>query len=130
MPHQFPDGAVFYRKLRHDFPLAVRAEGSWIEDEVGRRWLDASGGAVVANLGHGGPLAAEIADAVAEEIRTLGYINASQFTHRAVEELASELVALTPGDLDFAYFLASGSEAVEAGVKLARQAQVESGRPG
>ncbi len=129
MTHRFPDSAVFYRKLRHDFPLAVRAEGSWIEDESGRRWLDASGGAVVANLGHGGPLAGEIADAVAAEIRTLGYVNGTQFTHRAVETLASELVALTPGDLDFAYFLASGSEAVEAAVKLARQVQVESGRP-
>jgi len=129
MAHRFPESAVFYRKLRHDFPLAVRAEGCWIEDENGRRWLDASGGAMVANLGHGGPLAAAIADAVAEEIRTLGYVNGTQFTHRAVETLASELVALTPGDLDFAYFLASGSEAVEAAVKLARQVQVESGRP-
>ncbi len=129
MTHRFPDSAVFYRKLRHELPLAVRAEGSWIEDEGGRRWLDASGGAVVANLGHGGPLAGEIADAVAAEIRGLGYINGTQFTQRAVEDLARELTALTPGDLDFAYFLASGSEAVEAAVKLARQVQVESGRP-
>lgn len=130
MPHRFPDSAVFYRKLRHDFPLAVRAEGSWIEDEHGRRWLDGSGGAVVANLGHGGPLADAIAAAVADEIRSLGYVNGTQFTHHAVEALARELTALTPGDLDFAYFLASGSEAVEAAVKLARQVQVESGRPG
>lgn len=129
MPYRFPDSAVFYRKLRHDFPLAVRATGAWIEDESGRRWLDASGGAVVANLGHGGPLAGEIAEAVAAEIRGLGYINGTQFTHRAVEDLARELTALTPGDLDFAYFLASGSEAIEAAVKLARQFQVESGRP-
>ena len=129
MTHRFPESAVFYRQLRHDFPLAVRAEGSWIEDESGRRWLDASGGAAVANLGHGGPLAGEIADAVAAEIRQLGYINGTQFTHHAVEDLARELVALTPGDLDFAYFLASGSEAVEAAVKLARQVQVEAGRP-
>jgi hypothetical protein len=129
MTHRFPESAVFYRKLRHEFPLAVRAEGSWIEDESGRRWLDASGGAVVANLGHGGPLAGEIADAVAAEIRGLGYVNGTQFTQRPVEELAAGLCALAPGDLDFAYFLASGSEAVEAAVKLARQVQVESGRP-
>lgn len=129
MAHRFPESAVFYRKLRHEFPLAVRAEGCWIEDDGGRRWLDASGGAVVANLGHGGPLAGEIAAAVAAEIGGLGYINGTQFTHRAVEDLARELTAKTPGDLDFAYFLASGSEAVEAAVKLARQIQVESGRP-
>ncbi len=130
MAHRFPDSAVFYRHLRHEYPLAVHAEGSWIEDENGRRWLDASGGAMVANLGHGGSLAGTIADAVAAEIRSLGYVNGTQFTHRAVEALARELTALTPGDLDFAYFLASGSEAVEAAVKLARQVQVESGRPG
>lgn len=129
MTRRFPESAVFYRKLRHEFPFAVCAEGSWIEDDSGRRWLDASGGAAVANLGHGGALAGVIAEAVAAEIRTLGYVNGTQFTHRAVEELAAELVALTPGDLDFAYFLASGSEAVEAAVKLARQVQVESGRP-
>jgi len=129
VPHRFPDSAVFYRKLRHDYPLAVRAEGSWIEDDRGRRWLDASGGAAVANLGHGGPLAGEIAEAVAAEIRGLGYINGTQFTHAAVEALAAELCSRTPGDLDFAYFLASGSEAVEAAVKLARQVQVEAGRP-
>ncbi|MEO8276187.1 MAG: aminotransferase class III-fold pyridoxal phosphate-dependent enzyme, partial [Thermoanaerobaculia bacterium] len=126
---RFPDSAVFYRKLRHDFPLAAHAEGTWIVADDGRRWLDASGGAVVANLGHGGPLAGAIADAVAEEIRGLGYVNGTQFTHRAVEDLARELTAETPGDLDFAYFLASGSEAVEAAVKLARQFQVESGKP-
>ena len=28
MPHRFPESAVFYRKLRHDFPLAVRAEAA------------------------------------------------------------------------------------------------------
>jgi adenosylmethionine-8-amino-7-oxononanoate aminotransferase len=130
MTHRFPESSVFYRRLRHDFPLAVRGEGSWIVAEDGRRWLDASGGAVVANLGHGGALAGATADAVADEIRDLGYVNGTQFTHHAVEDLARELVALTPGDLDFAYFLASGSEAVEAAVKLARQVQVESGRPG
>jgi adenosylmethionine-8-amino-7-oxononanoate aminotransferase len=52
------------------------------------------------------------------------------FTHDAVEELAAELAALCPGDLDLVYPLASGSEAVEAALKLARQYWVESGRPG
>jgi len=127
MEHVFPESRVFYRKLRRNYPLAVAADGCWIVDEAGRRYLDAAGGAVVANLGHS---LAEIAECVAAEIRTLGYVNGTQFTHAAVEELARELTSRLPGDLDFAYFLASGSEAVEAAVKLARQVWVERGRAG
>ncbi|HEX4954927.1 MAG TPA: aspartate aminotransferase family protein [Thermoanaerobaculia bacterium] len=126
MAHRFPEGHVFYRRLDRAYPLAVRAEGAWIVDEEGRRYLDASGGAAVANLGHD---LGDLAEAVAAEIRTLGYVNGTQFTHRAVEELSAELCAVMPGDLDFAYFLSSGSEAIEAAVKLARQFWLEAGRP-
>src|SRR5207249_3246699 len=45
-------------------------------------------------------------------------------------ELAAELAVTLPGDLDKLYFLSSGSEAVEAALKLARQYWVESGKPG
>ncbi len=127
MAHRFPESRVFYRKLQRDYPLAVAADGCWIVDAEGRRYLDASGGAVVANLGHA---LDGVADAVAEAIRTLGYVNGTQFTHRPVEELALELTERLPGDLDFAYFLGSGSEAIEAAVKLARQIWVERGRAG
>jgi adenosylmethionine-8-amino-7-oxononanoate aminotransferase len=47
-----------------------------------------------------------------------------------VEEFAAELARLSPGDLDLVYPLGSGSEAVEAGLKLARQYWVEAGFPG
>ena len=60
---------------------------------------------------------------------TLAYINGTQFTHEPVERLAAELARRAPGDLSHAYFLGSGSEAVEAALKLARQYWVESGRP-
>ncbi len=118
---------VFHRKLRQQLPWAVRGEGSWLVDAAGRRYLDGSGGALVANLGHD---LGDVADAVAAEIRRLGYVNGTQFTHAAVEELAAELAAVLPPPLAVSYFLSSGSEAVEAAVKLARQLQVERGRPG
>src|SRR5207253_5079291 len=47
-----------------------------------------------------------------------------------VEELARELAATLPGELDKLYFLSSGSEAVEAALKLARQYWIEAGKPG
>jgi adenosylmethionine-8-amino-7-oxononanoate aminotransferase len=104
----------------------VRAQGCWIEDEAGKRYLDASGGALVVNVGHG---VREIADALSAQARTLGYVNGTQLTNGPAEELAAELAALLPEPLRYSYFLGSGSEAIEAAVKLARQFWVESGRP-
>lgn len=124
--YRYPDGHVFYRKLVRAFPRIVRGEGCWLVDDQGKRYLDAVGGAYVANLGHSNP---EIADAMAQQARQYGYLSATAFTHAAVEELASELAATLPGDLDKLYFLSSGSEAVEAALKLARQYWVESGKP-
>ena len=125
-PHRYPDSHVFYRKLGHEYPKIVRGEGCWLIDERGKRYLDAVGGAYVANLGHANP---EIADAMARQARQFGYLSGTMFTHDPVEELAAELADTLPGDLSKLYFLSSGSEAVEAALKLARQYWVERGRP-
>jgi hypothetical protein len=124
--HQYPLGHVFYRKLNKRLPLIVRGEGCWLVDETGKRYLDACGGAFVANLGHG---LAEIGDAMAKQARQVAYVNGTTFTHHPVEELAAEVAALSPGDLNRVYPLSSGSEAVEAALKFARQYWVETGRP-
>lgn len=123
--HRYPESHVFYRKLGHEYPTIVRGEGCWLIDERGKRYLDAVGGAYVANLGHGNP---EIADAMARQARQFGYLSGTMFTHDPVEELARELADTLPGDLSKVYFLSSGSEAVEAALKLARQYWVERGR--
>ena len=127
MIHAYPAGHVFYRKLTKPFPEIVRGEGCWLEDADGKRYLDAVGGAFVASLGHGN---VEVADAMAEQARRVGYVNGTAFTTGAAEQLAAELAATLPGDLDHLYFLSSGSEAVEAALKLARQYWVERGMPG
>ncbi len=124
---RYPETGVFYRSLDREFPLIVRGEGCWLIGEDGRRWLDACGGAYVANLGHG---VSEVANAVAEQVRKVAYVNGTAFTNEPAEKLAAELRTLNPKGLDYAYFLSSGSEAVEAALKLARQHWVESGKPG
>jgi len=124
--HAYPDSPVFYRKLAHDYPKIVRGEGCWLIDERGKRYLDAVGGAYVANVGHSNP---EIAEAIAQQAREFGYLSGTMFTHGPVEELAAELAETLPGDLSKLYFLCSGSEAVEAALKLARQYWVERGKP-
>jgi len=121
----YPEGHVFYRKLNRSYPRIVRGEGCFLIDDDGKRYLDGSGGAFVANLGHG---LSEIGRAMAEQAARVAYVNGTAFTHEPVEEFAAELAELAPGDLDYAYFLGSGSETVEAALKLARQYWNEQGR--
>lgn len=115
---------VFYRKLTRRYPRVVRAEGCWLHDADGRSYLDAVGGAFVVNVGHG---VREIADAIARQAERVAYVNGTAFTNDPVEELAAEIARRSPGDLEVVYPLTSGSEAVEAALKLARQYWVESG---
>ena len=124
-PHGFPETHVFFRKLTSRLPVIERGEGCWLYDKDGNAFLDACGGAFVVNVGHG---VAEIADAMAEQARRLAYVSGIAFSHDPVEEFAAEMAALAPGDLDKVYPLSSGSDAIEAALKLARQYWLESGR--
>jgi hypothetical protein len=119
-------GAVFHRVLDKQLPQAQRSKGVWIETSDGKRYLDASGGAVVVNVGHGRD---EIAEAVSAQLRCLSYVHPTMFTTAALENLARALADHTPGGLDRFYFMSSGSEAVETAVKLARQIQIARGNP-
>src|SRR5574341_1106485 len=114
----YPQGNVLYRKLRYQFPCIVRGEGIYLFDNEDRRYLDASGGAIVANIGHGNTV---IANAMAEQAAKLAYVSGFQFTHEPVEELARELCAIAPSGLNKAFFVSGGTEATEAAMKLARQ---------
>jgi adenosylmethionine-8-amino-7-oxononanoate aminotransferase len=126
MPHRYPESHLIYRNLALDYPMIVRGEGCWLYDDAGRRYLDGCGGAYVACLGHG---VTEVVDAVAEQVRRVAFVSGMSFTNEPAEALAAELATLALGDLDRFYFLSSGSDAIEAAFKLARQYWVERGRP-
>ena len=119
-------GNVFPRVLSHALPSARKAEGIWIEDSGGDRYLDASGGAIVVNVGHGRE---EIAKAVYDQMTAYHYIHPTMYSTPAVENLATALAAHAPPGIDRFYFLSSGSEAVEAAIKLARQIHLAQNRP-
>ncbi len=121
----YPDGSVFYRKLGWEYPRIVRGDGCWLHDDLGRTYLDAVGGAFVSNLGHG---VGAIADAMAAQARKLAYVSGLTLTHDAVEEFASAVADLSGPHLSKVYPLSSGSDAVEAALKLARQYWAEQGR--
>ena len=126
-----PEAAhLFPRNLTLAYPVAVRAEGVWIEDASGKRYLDGCGGAVVCSIGHGVP---EIAEVMTAQARRLAFAHSSQFITREAMALTSKIAALAPGDMKETgrvYLTSGGSEAVETALKLARQYHVERGRPG
>src|SRR3990172_9297819 len=124
--HDSRPSHVFYRKLPRTYPRIVRGEGCWLYGADGRSYLDAVGGAFVVNVGHG---VREIAEAVGRQAKRMAYVNGTAFTNDPVEELADEIARRSPGDLELVYPLSSGSEAVEAALKLARQFWVETGQP-
>lgn len=123
---QYPEGNVVLRNLSRKLPVIVRGEGPYLFDRDGKRYFDAAGGAMVASVGHGNRA---VADAIAEQLRNISYVNGTQFTTDSTETLATELARLAkPLGLDRALFLNSGSEAIEAAVKFARQLWVERGQ--
>ena len=124
MAYQSIPGFVFPRRLDCALPRAVKAEGVWIEDEHGGKILDACGGAIVVNVGHG---RREIAEAVYEQMKRFSYVHGTVFTSHPVEALAEKLSTHAPEGLDRFYFMSSGSEAVETAIKLARQIHCERG---
>lgn len=119
-------GHVFYRSPAKAYPTAVRAQGVFITDSQGKRYLDGSAGALVVNLGHG---RREIAQAMAQQAEKLAFAHGSQFTTEPQEELATMLARLAPGDLSRVILVSGGSEANETAFKMARQYFLETGRP-
>jgi len=117
---------VLHRSLRETPPKAVGGDGVWLIAEDGRRILDASGGAAVSCLGHQHP---RVVEAISRQASRLAYAHTAFFSSEPAEALAELLVGHEPGGLAYAYFVSGGSEAVEAGIKLARQYFIESGQP-
>lgn len=123
-PHLFP------RNLKTAYPVAVRAEGIWIYDSAGRKYLDGCGGAVVCSIGHG---VGEVAEVMTKQARRLAFAHSSQFITQEAIGLADRVAALAPGDMQKTgrvYLVSGGSEAIETALKLARQYHVETGHPG
>ena len=122
---KYPQGSVFYRNLHYSYPLIEKGRGLRLFDLNGKKYLDASGGAAVVNIGHG---VKEVAEAIGRQARNVAYLSGMHFSHSPVEELARRVSGRLPFRGGKVYFLNSGSEAVEASLKLARQYWVERGQ--
>jgi adenosylmethionine-8-amino-7-oxononanoate aminotransferase len=102
-----------------ELQIIVRAEGCYLEDSNGKRYLDALAGLFCVNAGYS--FGAEMGEAAAAQMRELPFAINWTFAHPRSIELAAELARLAPGDINRAFFVSGGSEAVEAAWKLARQ---------
>jgi adenosylmethionine-8-amino-7-oxononanoate aminotransferase len=110
-------GRVFRRSTVPDPPVAIEASGSTIRTADGREYLDAAGGAIVVNVGHG---RREIAAAMADQAGRLAYAHGSAFTTEPLEAYAREVGVHLPIDDPAIYPVSGGSEAIETALKLAR----------
>jgi adenosylmethionine-8-amino-7-oxononanoate aminotransferase len=117
---------ILHRQLRGNYPVAVTAQGCWITDSAGNKYLDASGGAAVSCLGHGHPA---VLAAMHAQIDRIAYAHTSFFSTEVAEQLADTLIASAPDGTSHVYLVSGGSEAMEAALKLARQYFVEKGEP-
>jgi len=116
----------FHRSPERAYPVVTRAEGVWLWDDQGRRYLDAASGALVSNIGHG---RTDVAEAAARQARVVDFVHGSQFSSRALHVLAERLEAFAPAGAWRFFATSGGSEASESAIKLVRQVQVERGQP-
>src|SRR5204862_2882613 len=98
-------------------PVVVRGEGVWIEDEAGRRYIDAmSGGSMAATLGHG---RRDIIEAARRQAYELAYVHNERLTNPCQEQLARELVEVAPEGFSRVRFVTGGAEANEMAIRMA-----------
>ena len=96
--------------------VIARAEGMHCWTHDGRQLLDAVAGLWCCNAGHCHP---KIVEAIREQAATLDYAMAFQLGHPRVFELANRLTDIAPSGIDYAFFVNSGSEAVDTALKMA-----------
>ena len=120
------ESAVLYRDLHHQPPSVVHASGNHLTLSTGQIIFDATGGTAVACLGHGDE---RVRARVGSQMSTVSYYHTFFFSSPIAEEFAEEFVKSTGGRMAKALVLSSGSEAMEAAMKLARQYFLELPEP-
>lgn len=115
------DSRVVSPSYTRRYPLVARqGRGAIIEDVDGNRFLDFTAGIAVVATGHCHP---RIVDAIQRQAGRLIHMSGTDFYYEEMAELAEKLAAIAPGGgARRVYFGNSGTEAVEAAMKLARYA--------
>lgn len=111
-------GAFLHQSLSSPCVSTIaKAEGIWIEDTAGRRYMDFHGNSVH-HIGYGHP---RVVAAIKAQLDSLSF-SPRRFTNEVSVELAEALGALAPGDLGKVLFTTGGSDANEVALRIARAA--------
>lgn len=111
-----------YQAQTSPHPLAIEvshAEGSYIYDASGKAYLDMVSGIAVTNVGHRHP---KVVEAIKSQVdKYLHVMPYGEFVQAPQTNLAMKLYQILPNGLDVSYFVNSGTEAIEASLKLAKR---------
>ncbi|KAF5002763.1 hypothetical protein FGRMN_161 [Fusarium graminum] len=118
------EGCLMHRSLVQHPYMVESAKGIELNLSNGQKIIDGCGGAAVALIGHGNE---EVIQAISDQARKVSYVHTQSYTTAPAEELANLLLQGNPYGLEKAFFVGSGSEAVESALKLARQYHYEQG---
>ena len=111
------DSHLFYQTANRR-PRIARANGIYLWDTNGKRYIDASSGPMVSNIGHSNP---RVLSAMKRQMDSATFAYRLHFENDAAEALATLTASLMPKGLDRIFFVSGGSECVESCLKLARQ---------
>lgn len=112
--------------LDKEYPVISHGNGVYLYDITGKKYLDGSSGAVTASIGHH---VQAVIDAMADQASKVSFVYRSQFSSVPAEKLATKLSSITPGDINWSFFVNSGTEAVETAMKISIQYWQEVGKP-
>ena len=121
-PHSRPMGDM---SEETGIKLVTEAEGVWVYDGQGNRWVDTLAGMWLKNIGHGRK---EIADAVFAQMQEVSYSPGGTVSPATVK-LAAKVASLSPDKDSRVYFTSGGSEAVETALKMAKAYHKNNGEP-
>ena len=114
------------RQFKKDPRIMVAAEGRYYIDSNGRKIFDGLSGLWTCGLGH---KVTRINEAIKEQVDTLDFSPSFQFGHFKSFQLAELITSFTPKGLNRVFFTASGSDAVETALKMARAYWAHKGLP-
>ncbi|MBI5066465.1 aminotransferase class III-fold pyridoxal phosphate-dependent enzyme [Candidatus Woesearchaeota archaeon] len=115
---------ILQRNLNKELPVAVYYEGIYIQDNKGKKYLDAGGNACAISIGHNNQY---VINAIEKQLKLLSFAHTASFNNEPAIKLAKSLENFCGGNLKYCFFSCNGSDAVESAIKLAHQYHSENG---
>jgi len=109
-----------------DRTLITQADGIYVQDDTGARMIDGPAGMWCTQIGYGRK---EMADAIAEQVVKLTYINPFSLSSGPPAQLASRLAQMAPGAMNHVFFTTGGTTAVETALRFVHYYNNVKGRP-